>query len=450
MKKRIFRSIVLVALTVLLAALTVTVGVLHGYFEDRVTEELGQTIAYIVHGVEREGMAYLTDGLPNEDRITWVAADGTVLFDNRENPAAMRNHADREEIAAAMETGRGTAVRDSDTLSERTIYYAVRMQDGSVMRLAAAQYSVWALVLRALRPVALMMLLAVGFALWLAGRLSRQLVAPVNAIDLSDPKAEETYEELSPLLERIRSQNRQIRHQMEELEQREIMRREFTANVSHELKTPLTSIVGTAEIMENGMVRPEDVPHFAGNIYREAKRLIGLVNDIIKLSRLEEGSPTAQWEQVELYPLVCDIRRQLAVAAEQRQVTFCVEGGDARAYGVLRIVEEILYNLCDNAVAYNHPGGSVTVTVEDAPEGGKVTVADTGIGIPPELRERVFERFYRVDQSHSGNGTGLGLSIVKHGAAYLGAQVTLESEVGKGSVFTVLFPCDTINTSTTA
>ena len=266
----------------------------------------------------------------------------------------------------------------------------------------------------------------------------------INAIDLSDPRDEDTYEELSPLLGRIRSQNRQLRRQMEELRQQDAMRREFTANVSHELKTPLTGIVGTAEIMENGLVRPEDVSHFAGNIYREAKRLIGLVNDIIKLSRLEGGTPTAQWETVDLLRLADDIRDQLAFAAQKRQVDVQVRGVSARAQGVPRIVEEVLYNLCDNAVAYNRPGGSVTVTVEDTPAGSVVTVADTGIGIPRELQDRVFERFYRVDNSRSGGGTGLGLSIVKHGVAYLGAQIELESREGEGSTFTVRFPCDKI------
>ena len=225
-----------------------------------------------------------------------------------------------------------------------------------------------------------------------------------------------------------------------EKEQREALRREFTANVSHELKTPLTSILGTAEILENGLVKPEDIPHFAGNIHREAQRLIGLVNDIIKLSRLDEGSPAAQWEAVDLYRLSRSILDQLAVAAEKKQVTMTLEGGSALARGVPQIVEEIIYNLCDNAVAYNHAGGSVTVTVSDTPEGGRVTVRDTGIGIPREAQGRVFERFYRVDKSHSSGGTGLGLSIVKHGAAYLGAQVTLESEPGKGSTFILTFP----------
>ena len=220
----------------------------------------------------------------------------------------------------------------------------------------------------------------------------------------------------------------------------EQLRREFTANVSHELKTPLTSILGTAEILENGMVKPGDVAHFAGNIHREAQRLIGLVNDIIKLSRLDEGGPAAQWESVDLYGQARSILDQLSTAAEKKQVTMTLSGTSACVRGVPQIVEEILYNLCDNAVAYNRPGGTVSVTVEDTAEGARVTVADSGIGIPPEAQNRVFERFYRVDKSHPSGGTGLGLSIVKHGAAYLGAQVTLHSEPGKGSTFVLQFP----------
>ena len=548
MTKRIFRATLAVALTVLLASLILIVGVLHGYFQDRVLDELASRTAYIALGIEHEGMAYLEDGFPNDCRVTWVAGDGAVLWDNREDPARMENHADRTEVHEALLLGRGHAARHSDTLSQKTLYYALRLSDGSVLRVSDTQYSVWMLVLQALQPVALVMVLAFCLALWLAGRLARQLVEPINAVDLSDPGEEIGYEELAPLVGKLRSQKRQISRQMEDLrrsreeftaitenmseglliidretrvlshnaaalrlldaqppaeedsvlalnrepgfrrcveealagrcreelleredtccrvlanpveqdgavtgavlivldvtekERREALRREFTANVSHELKTPLTSILGTAEILENGMVKPEDIPHFAGNIHREAQRLIGLVNDIIRLSRLDEGGAGVQWETVDLRDTAEEVLRQLAPAAENKQVAMTLEGGPAPVWGVPQIVEEILYNLCDNAIAYNRPGGSVRVTLSSAPEGQRVTVADTGIGIPQELRERVFERFYRVDKSHSGGGTGLGLSIVKHGAAYLGARVELDGEPGKGSTFTLTFP----------
>ena len=548
MTKRIFRAVLASSLAVLLVSLMLIVGVLHGYFQERMTAELARSTAYLAHGVEREGMDYLTDQLPGDSRVTWVAADGTVLFDSWEDPAAMENHAGREEIRAALLLGHGTAARYSDTLAQKTVYYALRLNDGTVLRLADTQYSVWLLVLQAMQPVALAALLAAGLALWLARRIARQLVAPINAIDPDDP-GETEYEELAPLLRKLRGQNRRIRRQVEDLrrrqeeftaitenmsegllvidretrvlshntaalrllgaetsaaeggsvlaldreagfrrcveealagrrreellerdgvcrrvlaspveqdgavtgavlivldvtekEQRETLRREFTANVSHELKTPLTSILGTAEILENGLVRPEDIPHFAGNIHRETQRLIGLVNDIIKLSRLDEGGPAGEWETVDLYQLSRNVLNQLADAAEKKQVSLSLEGGAAPVRGVPQIVEEIVYNLCDNAVAYNRPGGSVTVTVSGTAEGARLTVRDTGVGIPRESQTRVFERFYRVDKSRSGGGTGLGLSIVKHGAAYLGASVALESEPDKGSTFTLTFP----------
>lgn len=544
MKKQIFRAIIKVALAVLMASLVLIVAVLHKHFLERVTHELGQSTAYIAHGVENEGLDYLTEGLPQEDRITWVAPDGTVLFDNRQEASTMANHAAREEIAEALQFGEGMAVRHSDTQAQQTIYYAMRLPDGSVVRLAAAQQSVWALVLQALQPVVLVMLLALAMALYLAGQLSRQLVAPINAIDLRDPD-DTAYEELAPLVSRLRSQNRQIRRQMDDLrrrqeefnaitahmsegllvldkearvlshnsaarallqirmpvegervqvlsreaglhrcveealagrhceellegsrrvlaspvtqdgrltgavlmvldvtekEQREALRREFTANVSHELKTPLTGILGTAELLQSGLVKPQDISHFAGNIHREARRLIDLVNDIIKISRLDEGGFADAWERVDLHAVAEQVRQQLALAAEQKRVTVEVRGGSAWVMGVPRIIEEIVYNLCDNAIAYNVTGGRVDLTVVNSADGARLIVADSGTGIPPEAQERVFERFYRVDQSHSGSGTGLGLSIVKHGAAYLGAQVSLESKVGKGSVFTLIFP----------
>ena len=550
MKKRIFSAILVVTLTSLLASFLLIVAALHSYFETQITEELAQTTAYVAHGVQNEGSAYLSEGLPAEDRITWVDADGQVIFDNWQDQAGMGNHADREEIYEALQLGRGTAVRYSDTLSETTIYYALRLEDGTVLRLAATQDSVWGLVLQALRPVLLVMVLALCLALWLAGRLARQLVEPINRIDLSDPDAEQTYEELAPLIGRIRSQHRQIHQHVEllrqrqeefdaitehmsegllvldrearvlsynsaalrllgmgegcvaegesvltlnreagfrrcveevqagrrceellehrenccrifanpveqdgrlsgavlivmdvtEKEQREALRREFTANVSHELKTPLTSILGTAEIIQSGLVKPEDMSHFAGNIHREAQRLIGLVNDIIKISRLDEGSPTSQWEDVDLRETAENVMDQLARAAERKDVTMTLEGSCGSVRGVYQIVEEIVYNLCDNAIAYNRPGGTVEIHLETTEEGEQVRVSDTGIGIPQEVQSRVFERFYRVDKSHSSGGTGLGLSIVKHGAAYLGARVELESEPGKGSTFTLTFP----------
>ena len=549
MKRRVFWSILGVALTVLLASLVLIVGVLHGYFQDRVVQELAQATAYVAHGVENEGMGYLTEDLPGDDRVTWVAADGTVLFDNWENAAELEDHADREEIRTAMQLGHGSAVRYSQTLAQSTLYYALRLTDGSVLRLATTQYSVWMLVLQALQPVAAVILLALCLALWLAGRLSRQLVAPINAIDPGHLEEQDTYDELAPIVGKIRSQNQQIQQQLEDLrrqreefdsitehmsegllvidqetrvlsfnaaalrllhtgsraevgesvlalnreagfrrcveealsgrrweellergdaccrifanpveqngvlagavlilvdvteqERRETLRREFAANVSHELKTPLTSILGTAEILRDGLVQPADISHFAGNIHREAQRLIGLVNDIIEISRLDEGGPTAEWVPVNLRQVAESVAEQLAPAAEKKHVSVTITGDCDFIRGVPQIVEEVIYNLCDNAIAYNRPGGSVRITLSRSAEGQQVAVSDTGIGISQEMQGRVFERFYRVDKSHSSGGTGLGLSIVKHGIAYLGGRVELESELGKGSTFTLTFP----------
>lgn len=551
MTKRIFRSILVVSLTALLAALALVVGVLHGYFESRTEADLNQQAVTIARGTALGGIDYF-EGLNISSRVTWVGQDGTVLYDNWQNASTMENHASREEIQEAMSLGKGTAVRWSDTLGQTAIYCAVRLDDGTVVRAASTQYSVWALVLQSVQPILVVVIAAMILAAMLASRLSKSIVRPINELDLNNPggASEDFYEELTPLLTRLRMQNHEIRQQMDQLrrrqeefsaitenmsegflvldirtrvlsnnsaalrlletdcvpvpgetsafvlsreegfrrcveealagrrsermvrretlcrqiiaspvmqdghlggavvvildvterEQRESLRREFTANVSHELKTPLTAISGTAEILENGMVKPEDVGHFAGNIHREAGRLIELVNDIIKLSRLDEGGADGPWEEMDLYRLSKNVLEQVRPAAEKRNLTLSLKGGPAMACGVPQILEEIVYNLCDNAVAYNRDGGSVTVTVEDTGKGARLTVEDTGVGIPAEARDRVFERFYRVDKSHSRGGTGLGLSIVKHGAAYLGATVVLRSEVGTGSTFILNFP----------
>ena len=516
MTKRIFRSILGVSLAVLLASLVLIVGVLHGYFQDRVSGELESLAEYIAHGVEENGTDYLTEDLPGSYRITWVDADGTVLFDNRQDPEEMGNHAQREEIREALILGKGHAVRYSDTLSQQTLYAAQRLADGTVLRVSSAQYSVWVLVLQALQPVALMMLLAFILAMALASRVARQLVEPINAIDLNDPAGSETYEELTPLLSKLRSQQRQIQRQMRDLKRRQEEFTAITENMSEgflvidqetrvltynsavlrllyaqvpteegESVYALNREAGFRRCVEEALAgrrceqlleKDDDCRQiiaspveqdgqiagavlvildvtekeqrerlrreFTANVSHELKteRLIGLVNDIIKLSRLDEGGGLGQWETVDLYEEARAVLEQLAPAAQRKQVTTRLQGGEALVRGVPQIVEEIVYNLCDNAIAYNRANGSVTVTVENTAFGPRITVADTGIGIPREAQGRVFERFYRVDKSHSSGGTGLGLSIVKHGAAYLGAQVELHSEPGHGSTFTLTFP----------
>ena len=554
MTKRIFRSIFLVALVVLLLSVALLSVVFYNDYAVQYRSELKSEALSMAHAIngglaEEDYLRSLEQDKISPIRITWISADGTVRYDNEAAPAQMENHAARTEVADALRYGAGESERYSATLSRKTFYYACRLQDGTVLRLAGTRDSVLGILLRMLRPAVAAVLVAIALAWLQTYRLSKRIVRPLNALDLEHPEQAEAYDELSPLLEKISAQNRQIAAQMDELrrrqteftaitenmsegflvidqetrvltynsavlrllyaqvpteegesvyalnrdagfrrcveealagrrceqllekdddcrqiiaspveqdgqiagavlvildvtekEQRERLRREFTANVSHELKTPLTSILGTAEILQNGLVKPEDVPHFAGNIHRETERLIGLVNDIIKLSRLDEGGGLGQWETVDLYEEARAVLEQLAPAAQRKQVTTRLQGGEALVRGVPQIVEEIVYNLCDNAIAYNRANGSVTVTVENTAFGPRITVADTGIGIPREAQGRVFERFYRVDKSHSSGGTGLGLSIVKHGAAYLGAQVELHSEPGHGSTFTLTFP----------
>jgi two-component system phosphate regulon sensor histidine kinase PhoR len=551
MTKRIFRAILTVSLAVLFSCLILIIGVLHGYFNSRIELELQTQTEYIAHGVERDGLQYF-DALDSPSRITWVAADGKVLYDTQEDASTMENHGDRIEIQQALKNGSGQSVRYSKTLARKTIYYALRLSDGTVLRVADIQYSAWALVLQALQPVAIIVLIACVLAGLFASRAARQIVRPINEIDLTNPDEEVTsYDELTPLLAKIRSQNRLIARQMQSLrrrqeeftaitenmgegflvldlkmrvlshnaaalrllgceatspvtpetnvcslnhesdfrwcveealaghrrevlleqgdsrrqvianpvfqdghlngvvlvildvterEQREHLRREFSANVSHELKTPLTSISGSAEILENGLVKPEDVSHFAGNIRREASRLMNLITDIIRLSRLDEGGFTAEWSECNLLDTAQHVLDRLRPEAEPRGIALSASGESLTVRAAPQILEEIVYNLCDNAVKYNRDGGSVSVSVEHSAEGPCLSVSDTGIGIPQEIQNRIFERFYRADKSHSSSGTGLGLSIVKHGAAYLGAHVELKSEVGTGSTFTLTFP----------
>ena len=482
-------------------------------------------------------------------RITWIGADGTVRYDNEAAPAQMENHAARTEVADALRYGAGESERYSATLSQKTFYYACRLQDGTVLRLAGTRDSVLGILVRMLRPAVAAVLVAIALAWLLSYRLSKRIVRPLNALDLEHPEQAEAYDELSPLLEKISAQNRQIAAQMDELrrrqteftaitehmnegllivdartnllfcnpsarrllqienvekqsvlavnrsedfreavqralsgehdlrtltldgriyqlmanpamedgrlagavlvlldvterENREQLRREFTANVSHELRTPLTSISGFAELIRDGIAKPQDVQHFAGNIYTEAQRLIALVGDIIRLSQLDEGSVGSEKTDLRLDGMAASVVSRLQDAAAQHDVTLRTELKPCRVHGIAQIVDELIYNLCDNAIKYNRKDGSVTVSTAEENGQPVLRVADTGIGIPAAEQDRVFERFYRVDKSHSRaiGGTGLGLSIVKHAAAYHHARVALESTLGTGTTVTVTFP----------
>ena len=553
MTRKIFQSMIAVVVSVLLLSLALITGVLYEHFESAMLDQMRTTASFVEQGVKEDGMKYLDEMSSSQCRITWIEADGTVKFDNRSDPSTMENHADRAEVKEALENESGTSIRRSSTLSEHTLYYAKRMQDGTVLRLAMSQRSVLFLMGGMISPVVFIFLAACALAGVLSYRVSKKIVKPLGSIDLQHPEQVETYDELSPFLQRIAAQNQEIRSQMEEIrkqqqefsmitenmseglfvvdrnyqilsynrsavrifgmapesvpenllavnrsegfrsvvdsalkgrhaqenleldgrvyqiiaspvcqqedaldlvgaviltldvtekEAQEQYRREFTANVSHELKTPLTSISGIAEIIRNGIVRPEDIPHFAGKIYDESQRLITLIGDIIKLSRLDENQVPMERESVDLLETARDVVQQLASVARKNGVTLVTNGSHGVVNGVRQVLGEMVYNLCENAVKYNRPGGRVWVDVRQAADHVELCVKDTGIGIPAAEQGRIFERFYRVDKSHSksSGGTGLGLSIVKHAVAYHHGSVELDSREGKGTTFTVTLP----------
>ena len=549
MTKKIFRSILTAGVSVLLCSLLLILGCFYSFYEGMQERQLHDELSVAAAAVELGGTDYLAQLSGERCRMTWIAPDGTVLYDTSADAAQMENHLDREEVRAALDTGEGSSSRYSVTLLQKTVYCAKRLADGTVLRLSVSRATMGALLLGAFQPILLVVLLMLGLSGFLAGRLSKRIVEPLNTLDLEHPLDNDTYEELSPLLRRIDRQRRQIDAQLAELRRRtdefaqitagmneglvllddkgmvlsinaaaqrifqtdgrcvgqdfltvdrehamslalqnametgrgevraerggreyqfdfsritsqgktvgavllafdmteqafaESRRREFTANVSHELKTPLQGIIGSAELLESGMVKPEDAPRFLGHIRAEAQRLVTLIGDIIRLSELDEGGELPA-ETVDLLPLAQEAAESLRTAAEQKNVTLTVTGGSASVTGVRRLLYEVLYNLCDNAVKYNVEGGRVEVCVAAEGDTARVSVRDTGIGIPPEHQGRVFERFYRVDKSHSkaSGGTGLGLSIVKHAVAYHHGTVELQSEVGRGTEITVRLP----------
>lgn len=444
MTKKIFQSIIAVAVVVLLAAVVIIVGVLYTYFEGEYVNGLRNEAHYAASGMETSGLGYLQtiarEGKA-DTRITLVAKDGTVIFDSKADASELENHADREEIKEAMEDGEGYSTRYSSTMDEKSINYALLLSDGSVLRISGTQFSVWALLKSMSQMIIIVLAIAVILSCLLAYRLSKKIVRPLNNIDFERPEEAEgleDYEEIKPLLNKLHSQNRMIQNEMEE---REKMRREFTANVSHELKTPLTSISGFAEIMRDGLVKEEDIPRFSGKIYTESQRLIHLVEDIIKLSELDDRKLAYERQQVDLSQLVDEIVYTLAPEVSKRNIRMTVDTESVKIDGIRQILMEMIYNLCDNAVKYNRAGGTVLVSLHKEGDRAFLRVRDTGIGIAEEEQARVFERFYRVDKSHSKEvgGTGLGLAIVKHAAAYHNAEIDLKSKVGEGTEITVEF-----------
>ena len=549
MTKRIFRAITLVAAVVLLASFIVTLGVLSEYFGGVQKELLHDELGLAAAAVETDGTEYLERAKSANYRLTWIAADGTVMYDSQADASSMENHLGREEVDSALKTGVGESTRYSSTLLEKTTYYARRLSDGTVLRISASRHTAVVLALGMLQPMLIVLTAAIILALLLAKRVSARIVDPLNELDLEHPLDNDAYEELSPLLGRINRQHTEIDRQLKELRRRtdeftqitgsmreglvlldergyilsinaaakeifgaddgsagqdfltidrssamsgavqaamrgghaeirseragrnyrfdltriesggrsigavilafdvteqeraERMRREFTANVSHELKTPLQGIIGSAELIENGLVKPEDMPRFVGHIRSEASRLMALISDIIRLSQLDEGEDMPR-ESVDLYAEAEEAAENLRAAAEEKGVKLRLTGECAEISGVRRLVFEIIYNLCDNAIKYNRPGGSVEVSVTQSGTEAAVTVADTGIGIAPEDQARVFERFYRADKSRSkeSGGTGLGLSIVKHAVQYHHGSIGLRSTPGGGTTIKVMFP----------
>lgn len=550
MTKRIFHSISAVAIGVFIASITLFLYMTYNYFSAVQHRQLKTQTDLTSQGVKNEGISYF-DGLEIDDnyRITWIDRDGRVLYDSNSDTTEMENHLEREEIRAAFKNGYGESSRYSNTLMERSLYSAKLLSDGTVLRLSAAQSSIFMILLGMAQPIAVIAFIALGLSVFLASRLAKAIVKPLNELNLDDPLSNDDYDELSPLLNRIERQQRQIKMQYAELQRKqaefnavtsdmnegiillnktgdvlslnkaakkiftfdtdcigrnifklknnmkiqklikkasegaafekkihtekgeyqlnaspvisedevsgivlllfdvtekekaEHIRREFSANVSHELKTPLHTISGCAELIKNDMVRSEDIPKFSEQIYTEAQRMIALIEDIIRLSHLDEGAEDMKREKVDLHSIASEVAISLEDKANMADVTVDVTGSSAVLYGIPQLLYGIIYNLCDNAIKYNQQGGSVSIDIKSNANSVILTVADTGIGIPEEHRKRIFERFYRVDKSHSRavGGTGLGLSIVKHAASLHNANISVQSIVDGGTTVTVIF-----------
>jgi len=402
--KKIFRGSLLASAVILAVSFAIVLTCLYNYFSALQEKQLRLELDLAVRGMETAGAVWLEGPAPQDLRITWVGADGAVRYDSQAPAEGLPNHRDRAEIRQSLETGTGYSARFSDTLTKKTINCAARLSDGTVLRVSAQRLTALALTIEMLQPICILALTAIILSAVLASRTA------VLAGDVTGREAEHS-------------------------------RREFSANVSHELKTPLQSILGSAELLENGLVPADDVPHFAGRIRAESSRLVALIEDIIRLSQLDEAVPIPR-EPVELWEVAEDVAASLQDSAAAKGVSLTVTGEEAELQGVPGLVREMVFNLCDNAIKYNVPGGTVEVSVSRREGGALLTVRDTGIGIPPKYQGRVFERFFRVDKSRSkaSGGTGLGLSIVKHGAQYHGAKISLRSQPDKGTEISVLFP----------
>lgn len=437
MRQKMQHSMVFVLTATLVIAYIFLTGIMYRQTVTTVEEEIHREADYISKAVQISGTEYLNqmDEVRANTRITWISAEGTVLYDSTEDEHTFENHKNRPEVKKAFAKGEGEDIRKSDTIGEEMCYYAEKMPDGTVLRVSRTMNSAMKSAFHIL-PFMIFLALIMIVTAWLLSKWQiERLIRPINTLDLEKPLEQEMYPELQPLLKRIEQSNK-------EKEAVAAMRREFSANVSHELKTPLTSISGYAEIMKDGLVRQEDMQHFSEKIYQEASRLITLVEDIIKLSRLDEGRVELEKEEVDLYKLSREIISRLAPQAAKNRVRLELTGESVKYTGIRQILDEMIYNITENAIKYNNPGGKVSVWAGNTLQGKKVVVTDNGIGIPEDQIDRVFERFYRVDKSHSKErgGTGLGLSIVKHGVMLHHGEVHVESKLGEGTRIELLFP----------
>ncbi|MDO4307222.1 MAG: ATP-binding protein [Eubacteriales bacterium] len=432
----------LVVLSVLLTFFAASF-VMYDKFNVSMKQGVRDEAEYVKTGMEAFGENYLTKevGDLTETRITLADADGKVLFDSEKDPEMLENHSNRPEFIQAAKEGYGELVRFSDTFSKQTFYCALRLDDGKILRVARTTDSVFHTMMSGFTLLGILMIGILLLDFFLVQKQTNDLIAPINALDLEHPLREVCYEELRPLLVRVDQQNEQIARQIEELKEAEAMRREFSANVSHELKTPLMSISGYAELMMNGMVPEDKVPEFSGRIYHEAGRLSSLVADIIQLSRLEEKGSELDFAPVDIYDLAQEVASHLQASAEKKKISISVEGEPEQVEGMSQVLYEVFYNVADNAVRYTEEGGTVRISVGKKKGHPYYRVEDNGIGIPENEQKRVFERFYRVDKSHSREtgGTGLGLSIVKHGAAMHHADLQLKSAPGNGTLIELVF-----------
>lgn len=437
MRQKMQHSMVFVLAATLVIAYIFLTGIMYRQTVTTVEEEIHREADYISKAVQISGTEYLNqmDEVRANTRITWISAEGTVLYDSTEDEHTFENHKNRPEVKKAFAKGEGEDIRKSDTIGEEMCYYAEKMPDGTVLRVSRTMNSAMKSAFHIL-PFMIFLALIMIVTAWLLSKWQiERLIRPINTLDLEKPLEQEMYPELQPLLKRIEQSNK-------EKEAVAAMRREFSANVSHELKTPLTSISGYAEIMKDGLVRQEDMQHFSEKIYQEASRLITLVEDIIKLSRLDEGRVELEKEEVDLYELSREIISRLAPQAAKNRVRLELTGESVKYTGIRQILDEMIYNITENAIKYNNPGGKVSVWAGNTLQGKKVVVTDNGIGIPEDQIDRIFERFYRVDKSHSKErgGTGLGLSIVKHGVILHHGEVHVESKLGEGTRIELVFP----------